>query len=128
MVPSDQLGKETGRDVSACREKRIGVWACGRGDLGGEYREEAKQDVLLMLLHRQPTTDNYLKLTLALVLLSRASSEELLQPFAFWVFKDFAGGSFFFDSALMKEDDVTGDVAGKTHLVSDHHHGSAFGR
>ena len=34
--------------------------------------------------------------------------------------------AFFFDSALMKKNDVVGDVAGKTHLVSYQDHGSAL--
>jgi hypothetical protein len=58
---------------------------------------------------------------------TRTARQEQFEALAFGVIEDFGGRSFFFDSALMQKDHVSGDVPRETHLVSHDHHGSAFG-
>ena len=51
-----------------------------------------------------------------LTLLTQAAGQELFQPFAFRSGKDFGRRSFLFDSPLVKEDDMIGNVPCKAHL------------
>ena len=45
-----------------------------------------------------------------------------------WVAEDIFRVTLLYDAAMVDEDDPVGYRAGKSHLVSDHHHGTTFFR